>query len=378
LLVSFSFFERPTEDEERKMPEDEIELIDYINVIRRKKWLIIIGTLSLMIVVGVGSFLIKPVYEVDAIIQPGKLWVETQGGNMTEVIVEDPQQIADKVQHQSFDSLIAQDLNISDSELPEIRGEFIRNTLLTRLWLRSSDVGLGKKILDSLIRYLKKDMDDKIDVEINNIDTEIALKENEISAKEIEINSRQIEKERTTKEIVNLGNKLKIIDKRKEGIGIEMKEVKKRIESIEQEQADVLRQEKKTESETLAMLLYSNEVQQNLQFYNDLQEQLAEKELVEEDINIDIENKKESIKQLDNAVENIKNEIKELNNQISNLKERKGRIDYTKIVKNPKASTHPVWPRKKIYIIVSGLLGLIFFTFFGFLSDYVKRQKDQS
>jgi LPS O-antigen subunit length determinant protein (WzzB/FepE family) len=360
------------------MPDDEIELIDYINVIRKKKWMIIIGTLSLMIVVGIGSFLVKPVYEVDAIIQPGKLWVETQGGNITEVVVEDPQQIADKVQHQSFDSLIVEELDIDDTKLPKIKGEFIRNTLLTRVWLRSSEVELGKKALDALIRYLKEDMDTKIDVEINNIDTDIALKENEINSKQIEINSKQIEKERITKEIGNLRNKLKIIDNRKEGIGVEMKEVRKRIESIEKEQADVLRKEKKTESETLALLLYSNEIQKNLQFYNDLQEQLAAKELDEEDINIDIENRKGSIKQLDNEVENVKNEIEELKSQISNLKERKGRIDYTKIVKAPQASTYPVWPKKKIYVIVVGLLGLIFFTFLGFLSEYVKRQKDRS
>jgi uncharacterized protein involved in exopolysaccharide biosynthesis len=360
------------------MPEDEVELIDYINVLKRKKWMIIIGTLAFMIVAGVLSFLIKPVYEIDAIIQPGKLWVETQGGSITQVIVEDPQQIADKVQHRSFDSLIAKDLNISESDLPEMRGEYIRSTLLTRLWTRSSKVEISKKALDSLIQYLKKDMDAKIDIEINNIDTDIALKENGINSKQIEIESRQIEKGRVSREIVNLRNKLKIIDKRKESIGVEMKEVKKRIESIEKEQTDVLRREDKTESETLALLLYSNEIQNNLQFYNDLQEQLVEKELDEEDINIDIETKKEDTKQLDNEVEDIKNEIGELNNQISNLKERKGRIDYTKIVKNPAASIYPVWPKKKASVIVAGILGLISFTFLGFLTDYVRRQRDRS
>lgn len=360
------------------MPEDEIELIDYINVIRRKKWMIVIGTLSLMIVVGIASFLIKPVYEIDTIVQPGKLWVENLGGNISEVIIEDPRQIADKVQHQSYNSMVIQELGIEETDLPEIRAEFIRDTLLTRIWVRSNDVELSKKALGTLIQYLKKDMDSKIDVEINNIDTDIALKGSEINSKDIEIHSKQIEKGRVEKEIVSLRNKLKIIDKRKEGIGMEMKEVKKKIESIEQEQANVLKKEMKTESETLTLLLYSNEVQQNLQFYNNLQEQLAAKELDEEDINIVIENKREDIKQLDNEVENIKNEIGELNNQISNLKERKGRIDYTKIVKTPQASTYPVWPKKKTYIIVAGILGLILFTFLAFLSDYVKRQKDQS
>jgi len=45
---------------------DEINLMDYIQVIRKRKWLIILGTLTCMIVAGVVSFLMPKVYEAKA------------------------------------------------------------------------------------------------------------------------------------------------------------------------------------------------------------------------------------------------------------------------------------------------------------------------
>ncbi len=42
---------------------DEINLMDYIQVIRKRKWLIIIGTLICMVVAGIVSFLLPKIYE---------------------------------------------------------------------------------------------------------------------------------------------------------------------------------------------------------------------------------------------------------------------------------------------------------------------------
>ncbi len=360
------------------MEENEIELIDYLKIIWKRKWIIILGTLLCMIGAGVVSFLKEPIYEIDAIIQPGKLFIESPEGNIMEFVVEDPQQIADKVNHKSYDALIAIELVLDKTELPAIKGEKIKDTLLTRIWIRNHRVELAKKVLNLLIDNLKEDIDKKIDVEINNIDTKITSNESVIKSKGIEINSKKIEKERINKEVSNQGNKLKIIEKRKEEIMAEMKEAKQRIDTLEKEQISILKKENRTESETLGMLLYSNEVQQNLRYYNSLQEMLANKELVEEDIGIQIERMKETTKQLDNQIEKIDNEIEELKNQIANLKEKKGRIDYTKVVKEPTSSLFPVSPRKKFNVLIACILGLGIFTVLAFFLEYIKTQKLKS
>ena len=42
---------------------DEINLMDYIQVIRKRKWLIILGTIICMVVAGVVSLLMPKIYE---------------------------------------------------------------------------------------------------------------------------------------------------------------------------------------------------------------------------------------------------------------------------------------------------------------------------
>ena len=42
--------------------QDEINLMDYIQVIRKRKWIIILGTLLCMVVAGVVSFTMPKIY----------------------------------------------------------------------------------------------------------------------------------------------------------------------------------------------------------------------------------------------------------------------------------------------------------------------------
>lgn len=328
------------------MEEKEIELIDYLNVIWKRKWIIIIGTVLCMIVAGAVSFILKPVYEIDTIIQPGKFFVQNQAGDFEEFVVEDPQQIADKVRHKSYDALIAVELNKDAAELPEIKGENIKDTLLTRIWVRDHDVELSKKILDSLIVLLKIDIDMKIDIEINNVNA--AIKANEI------------EKERRINQIEILKKKLIIIDQRKKDIIKEMDSVKIKINELEKEQLKVLKKENRTEIESLGMLLYSNEIQQSLRYNDLLNEKLSNEKLKEGNVNSDLQVEYASINKIDNT--------------IVNLKERKGRIDYTKIIKEPTSSIYPVSPRKKLNVLISGILGLMIFTLLAFFLEYIKRK----
>jgi len=325
------------------MEEKELELIDYLNVIWKRKWLIIIGTICCMVVAGIVSFIIKPVYEIDAIIQPGKFLVQNQGGNLEEVVVEDPLQIADKVKRKSYDALIAAEMSIDLKKMPEIKAENIKDTLLTKIWVRNHEVERSKEILNSLILFLKGEMDRKIEIEINNVDTEI--KENEI------------EKQRRENEIEILKKKLKIIDQRKKDIQTEMKSVSNKISKLEEEQLKNLQKENRTEVESLGMLLYSNEIQQSLRYNDQLNEKLSTERIKEEDINSDL--------QSENAA------INKSNNTIANLKERKGRIDYTKVIKKPTSSVGSIFPKKKLNILIAGVMSCFVLCFLSFFLEYL-------
>ena len=122
--------------------EDEIELMDYLNVIWKRKWLIIGPTFLLAAIAGIVSFLIPPKWEIDAIIQPSKFFVQTEQGQFVEVVVVDPKQIAGQINQETYNRLIAAELNLDLRRFPELKSENLRDTKLVRVSVREHDVCL--------------------------------------------------------------------------------------------------------------------------------------------------------------------------------------------------------------------------------------------
>ncbi len=437
--------------------ENEIELMDYLNVIWKRKWLIIIPTFLIAFAVGVISFLIPPKWEVDAIMLPSKFFVQTEQGEFTEVVVTDPRQIAGQINQKSYNNLIAAELNLDIRKFPKLKAVNLRDTNLVRITVRDRNIDKAKKIVSSLFIHLKTDMDKRIQVEMRAIDTEIVLREisikeneiviknlenqialkklqimdkeneiktreneikkrnNEIKLKDLEVQSREIEKERIEKEIETDQNKLKISEERVESIIEEMKSVKQRVDNIEEQLTKAIA-EKKQGGDAVSLLLYSNEIQQNLRYYNTLDEKLSTEKITQENLRLSIRDKQQQLRQIDNQIkqistmtdsikteidnvltsiavikteiqkigneietvkneiEKIKNAINKLHTEISLLGDRKARIDHALLVKEPTSSLNPVPPRK-IIVLIGGILGVFAFTLLAFFLEYIKKQK---
>ncbi len=343
--------------------ENEIELIDYLNVLWKRKWLIIIPTFVLLVAVGVYSFFLPQVWEVDAIIQPSKYIIQTEGGAYNEIIVVDPKQIAAQINQGSYNSLIAAELNLDIREFPKLKAENLKDTKLLKISTKVNDVEKAKLILYSLFKHLKRDLDKKIDVEIKSFDTKISTNENLIK-------KNKIEKNKIRQEIISAENKLKISGGRVNSIMEEMKAVKERIDELEKQQRKALA-EKKEGTDAISLLLYSNEVQLNLRYYNTLDEKLSNEKIIQEDLKLNIEGKKTEIENVNNEIENVKD-------QIALLNEKKARVDYAQLIKEPTPSLGPVSPKKKRNVMIAGILGLMIFTMLAFFLEYIEEQKLQA
>lgn len=396
--------------------EDEIELMDYMNVIWKRKWLIILPTFFLVAITGIVSFLLPEKWEVDSIIVPSKFLIQTEQGQFEEVLVVDPKQIAGQINQGSYDNLLAARYNIERNQFPDLKAENLRDTNLIRISVRYEDPQKAKSLLLSLFTHLKRDFDRKIDVELKGVDTaifgkenlirseEIAIKdkfnaikikENEIKAKKMDIQSKEIGKTKLKQEILNAENRIKISAERVQNILEEMKSVKQRIDELEEQLKEVL-SEKKQGSDAVGLLLYSNEVQQNFRYYNTLDEKLSTEKITQENLILSKTEKEEEIKQVDtqiekhhteidtlktqineihNEIDKTKNRIAGLKNDISLLEEKKGRIDYTQLLKEPTSSFSPVSPRKKLNVLIAGILGLMIFTMAAFFLEYVEKHK---
>jgi len=371
---------------------DEIDLMDYIAVLWRRKWLVIIPTFLLVVAAGILSFLLPEKWEVSAIIQPAKFLVQTEGGRFEEVLVASPVQIAGQINEESFNQLIASELNININRFPKVNAENLRNTNLVKVALKTPNVREGQEVLKSLFTHLKRGLDRKIDVEIQSLDTQKKEIENKIKERNIAIQDKGNEIETMRNEIKKkeegietAQNKISISEERVKNIITEMKKVKSRIDEISEQQKKALAQAReKGEGEAISLLLYSNEVQQNLRYYNLLDEQLSDEKIIQEDLKytikrneLDISNMKTEIKKFENDISKIKNEIDTLKNQITLLEDEKNRIDYARLVKDPTPSLYPVAPRKKLIVTIAGVLGLMGFTFLAFFIDYIERNRDK-
>ena len=72
------------------------------------------------------------------------------------------------------------------------------------------------------------------------------------------------------------------------------------------------------------------------------------------------------------------NEISNIKNDISYLEGRKARIDYTQLIKEPTSSLYPVFPKKKLIILVTGILSLLIFSILALSLEYIEKFKVKS
>lgn len=371
--------------------EKEVEIIDYLNIIWQKKWLIIIPTFLIVVCVALYSFTLPKVWEVQSILSPSKFWAQTESGQYNEIIVVKPQQIAGQINEGAYTSLIAAELNLDIQKFPKLKAEPLKNTNLIKISLKAEDVNEAKAIEQSLFQHIKGQLDKKIDVEMKSVDTSIENNESQIRLKELnikdtlnEIKLSQIEKTQTFQMIQSTENKLKISEEREKAILNELKAVKKKTDELEIEQKKSLSGAKK-ESDAISLLLYSNEVQTNLRYYDTLNEKLSIEKITQENLNLLKKEKTEEIKIIETKIDKAKNEIKKIENkiidikvQIQQLKEEKLRIDYSKLIKEPTSSIGPVSPKKKQMVLLAGFISLMLFTFLAFFIHYIQEQKKKT
>lgn len=352
--------------------ENEVDLIEYLNVLWKRRGLIIVPTILLALVAGIVSFLIPPAWEVDVILQPSKFFVQSEQGTFTEVLVMDPKQLAGQINQGSYDRLISAELNLDPRKFPKLKAENLRDTKLVRVSIRTGETDKAQTILNALFQHLKGELDRRIDVEMKGISTQIALKENDIKTKGLDAQSLNIEIVKTQQEIIAVGNKLKISEERSRSLLEEMKGVKARIDDIEKQQKTTLA-EKQGGVETLGLLLYSNEIQQNFRYYNTLEENFSTEKNTQEDLRLSVREKEQVIKGFKTQIDKISQTIVALRSDMELLNEKKQRIDYAQLVKEPTVSLYPVSPRKKMNVLIAGFLGFFCFSILALFLDYVKK-----
>jgi len=88
---------------------------------------------------------------------------------------------------------------------------------------------------------------------------------------------------------------------------------------------------------------------------------LNNKKIEEENLNLELDNGDKNISQIENTV--------------NDLNEKRGRIDYAQLIKEPTSSLSPVSPRKKRNVLIAGILSLMIFTILAFFLEYIRKNR---
>lgn len=354
--------------------EQDFELMAYLDILLKRKWLILLPTLGFALAAAVISLFLPKIWEITAIIQPGRFSVQTETGQFEEVVVTDPKQIAGQINQEAFNHIIAAELNRDVRTLPRVRAENLRDTKLVKMTIRNKDVPTSLAVLNQIFTLVKADLDKRVDVEFKSLESEILSNDNKIKEKNLDIQAQGYEMDSLKEEVVGLKNKLAISEARDKSLIGEKDAVKKRIEALDEQNKKVLA-EKRDSAEAMGFLLYSNEIQQSLRYLGTLEKNLSEERVNQEDLKNLAAKRIGRIKKIGTLIEINKTQIEEIKNKNALLNQKRGRIDYTLLVKEPQTSINPVAPSKVKNAFLAGIASLFVFTFLALVLEFYGRYK---
>lgn len=295
------------------MQEQEIELIDLIRILGKRKKHILLGTLLLTLAAAGVSLLLPKVYEVSAIIEPGKI-SNPEKNSISQAIVT-PEEIKENILGEAYDNNVRKILNLNPSEYPRrFKVTVPKETTLVKIAIETSTPQQGSMVLDELLKQVTAAVNEKVEIEKQKMNNGIRLEEikNNVLIDQIALTSNQI---------ADITGKIKDLDVSR----------KKAMAS--------------SRTDAMSVLLYSNEIQNQQIYLNSLQEKL--KQLEAEALGADL--------------------------RIDNLRLTLSQLKATNLVKPPTVSERPVKPKKSLIVALAFMSGLLGTTLLAFVLEYFER-----
>ena len=339
---------KPTRYREEQF-EDEIELMDYLRVIWKRKYVIIAGTLICAIAAGVISFSMPKVYRIDMVAQPGILAMNEAGNN---VYIDSPGNIKAIIEAGTFDRDILNDVGESDNNgLPEsssLKVNIPSGSNVIKVSYEAANADLGLQMMSHLSELLLQRYSERVEYFQGVYEMQVGLKKTEMADCKAE--------RRTSKQ------RIKNIQKRIDELNLQIGFIKEKRGSLIQEQNKFL-SNNTNKSNTLSAILYTNTIQQNIALENTCRQQINEYITRREDEKLELEK--------------LKGEAKRLSEEIKDLKFKKIKIKNIEILQPPTSSPYPIKPKIKLNVMLATIVGLFVMLFLAFFLEYVQKHRGE-
>ena len=319
---------------------EEIDLMDYVKVILKRKWLILAVFFGAAIVAGVFSFLMPKVYKIDTSLEVGQIAGEA---------VEVPGQVVEKIKSDVYGIFVREKLQIPEEKYPKIKIENPKDTNLITLVIESAKPPESKNILEAINNLIIAEHQEKIKTKKELIGQDIKTTEEKIKLVESDIEKTKNKIQPINEDIKRIENKIANAEEEKENLEAKVDALQK-------------------------VLPYQQDPGTQFALF-DTKEKLANKKQEIENLYLTINSLKRSKEDLDVQINSIKTSIESLNAQINALKASLDEIKPTQVIKSPTVSEKPVKPNKKLNIIIAGILGLFVGVFLAFSQEWWEKSK---
>jgi LPS O-antigen subunit length determinant protein (WzzB/FepE family) len=368
--------------------DNSIELIDYLRVIWRWKWLIFMFPIFCMTGAGIISYMLPQVYHVSMGLEDG---IVGKDANNNFIYLGFSDNIAQKITEGAYDFKIINKLHIdplkTNLDFKVKRREKLRFIKIVSEWEKDK-IELGLNVLNELYRNIFIEYESsikKIREDYSNQILQLENKVKEIDSKKKEIDNKILLKQNEIREIKNkiefqIASKKIIIDRERELVE-ELKDVKINTEEITRQRDSLL--SSKNGDDNISRLLYCTTVQQNMAYFNRLMSQMQDLKMEKEKIPAEIETLKIKIDDINTEIESMRLEkteglkikIDDLKLQMDRLSLTKDIIEGIKLIQRPEVSLRPVKPNIKTNVLISGVIGLIISFFLAFFLEYIQKMK---
>ena len=313
-------------------------------IIKRKKVILAIFFVSIIAAAAI-SFLLPKNFEVSTMIEPPFVGSSDLGKSQ---FVDSPLNIKAIVSEGAFDLKVVNALGL-DPRKDRIKLKFFqpKETTVLKMSLIEPENkrDLGVKILNQFLSEMNNYYKNVIESKQADMDRRISIVANGI---------------KDTRNSIKLNEEnLKISEEREKELMGELRDTKANTEQLLIKRNALL--ERKVPGDDISSLLYSNTIQQNITYFSQLNNQIA-----------DIKAKKENIV---NSIKALQNGINNSDIEIEKLKADKAAIRNIKLVKEPQASFTPVGLSKRKIVGLVGLLSLTLGILLAFFMEYWQKAK---
>ena len=296
--------------------EDSIELIDLLRVFWKWKWFIIMFTLVCAIVVGIISFSMQKIYDVSMVIEPGVIDMAPDGKF---IYLDSSLNIKSKIDSQAYNNNIFKALNITPEEMElKLRTNQPENSNTIKIRFEVNDANKGIQALSALFHALAKEYQHYVDSRKSELEQKIAMNR------------------RTLNHGIN----------EKEYLEEEINKLKANTDEIIEERGALISKGINNE-DRLSLLIYSNIIQQNMGYYNDLGRELGK----------------------------LMAELEKIKSEIETLSIKRKSVENIKLIQAPQSSFFPIKPKKISNIALAFVIGSIVSIILAFFLEYLQRMR---